>query len=92
MPWYFLRSPACDEDGAQEMKRLLRSVGTVQRSGLGTEVDPTAAWFVVRAGKVEVQGIRDRLRDLGLSDRIDLIEPIRHPTDGQAIARQLALF
>lgn len=93
MAWFFLRSPGCDDqDGAKLLKVELQALGRVERFGVGTEVDPTAAWFVVDVRVAGVPEVRAKLTKVGLSDCVDLIEPILRPRDGKAMAAQLALF
>lgn len=93
MAWYFLRVSDCGTDEQLRAFRLKsRELGRVRYSGVGTEIDPQAGWVVVSIGENEVPGVRGRLREYGLSERVAHIEPLVRPIDGPSIARQLALF
>ena len=93
MAWYFLRVSGCETaTELKAFKRELVAVGRVRECGLGTEIDTTAGWFVVAAPLPTVKAVRDGLMAHGLSERVDLIEPLLKPADGRYIAKQLALF
>lgn len=93
MAWYFLRVPRCRTKGAVEsFRQEIARLGRVRECGLGTEVDPTAGWYTVSAREKEVPEVRERLRDLGISEHVDLVEPLRRPIEGRSMARQLGLF
>jgi len=93
MAWYFLRVSDCETDESLAAFRFkAKAIGRIHSSGKGTEIDPTAGWVVIAISQNEVPGVRERLREYGLSERVDHIEPLAKPRDGAAIARQLALF
>jgi len=93
MAWYFLRVPGCRAFNAvKKFKRQVAQLGRVYECDHGTEIDPTAGWYTVNIGEKEVPGVRERLKALGISERVDHIEPLSRPIDGRSISKQLALF
>jgi len=93
MYWYFLRFPCCNTgEAVEKFKRELRFLGSVADAELGTAVDPTAGWFVVRSPAKDVSEVRQKLRVVCISHLVDLVESLKRRADGKVLARQLALF
>lgn len=93
MAWYFLRVSDCETDESLAAFRFkAKAIGRIHSSGKGTEIDPKAGWVVMSIAQNEVPGVRERLAEHGLSERVDHIEPLAKPKDGPSIAKQLGLF
>ena len=93
MAWYFLRVPRCGTRSAVESYRKeVEKVGCVHECDLGTEIQPKAGWYTVSINLPSVQVVREKLRDLGISEHVDHIEALLRASDGRATSRQLGLF
>lgn len=93
MAWFFLRVPGCGTRSAVEsFKKEIERFGKVYEYDLGTETKPSAGWYTVKATMARAKSVRECLRDLGISEHIDQIEPLQHPTEGRALSKQRGLF
>lgn len=93
MAWYFLRVPGCRILSAVEsFKSEIVQLGRVHECDIGTEYSRSSGWYTVDIPLPSVQAVRERLRDLGISQHVDLIDAVLRATDGRSISRQLGLF
>lgn len=93
MAWYFLRVPGCGtETAVKSFKSEVAKLGRVYECDLGTEEVKDAGWYTVNIALDNVQAVRERLKELGLSERVDHIDALLRARDGRSVSRQLGLF
>jgi hypothetical protein len=93
MAWYFLRVPGCGtKEAVESYKAEIARLGRIYEYDLGTETCRSAGWYTVNIPFNTVREVRERLRDLGLSEHVDQIEGLMRARDGRAFSRQLGLF
>lgn len=88
-----MRVPGCGTvEAVTDFGKRLSKLWTVKEFHYGTVLKPTAGWYVVRSDLLHIADIRKELKREGLNSRIDMIEKLRMPQDGEVFARQLSLF
>lgn len=93
MAWFFVRIPSCHNlEAVEKFKCCMACIGYVRECGLGTRIDETAGWYVIRSRAGDVPGVRERLKFIGINDRVDMVDLLSHPTEGESLVKQLALF
>ena len=93
MAWFFLRVPGCGtREAVRAFKSEIEKLGRIHEYDLGTETKPSAGWYTVFVAVRDVPAVRERLRDLDISEHVDQVEQLVRAIDGRAVSRQLGLF